>query len=45
MKRIMLLTLLLVLAIFVMPTHADPIPKEVEVINAPDNAVPVQGDV
>lgn len=45
MKRIMLLTLVLVLAIFVMPTHADPIPKEVEVINAPDNAVPVQGDV
>lgn len=45
MKKSILLTLVLLLAIFVMPTHADPIPKEVEVINAPDNAVPVRGDV
>jgi hypothetical protein len=45
MKRIMFLTLLLVMAAFVLPAYADPIPKEVEVINTPDNAVPVQGDV
>lgn len=45
MKRFILPIVLLAIAVFVMPTYADPPPKEVEVVNAPDNAVPVEGDV
>jgi hypothetical protein len=45
MKRIMLLALLLVMGVFVFSAYADPLPKEVVVINSPDNAVPVQGSV
>ena len=45
MKRFMILAILLTIAVFVLPANADPIPKEVEVINTPDKAVPVQGEV
>ena len=45
MKRFLLLALVLMLAVFVMPTYADPPIRQVEVVNGPDAAVPVQGDV
>jgi len=45
MKRFMLPTLLLVMAVFVVTAYADPLPKEVEVVNAPENPVPIQGSV
>jgi hypothetical protein len=45
MRKFMFPLLLLLLAIFAIPTHADPLAKEVEVVNSSDNAVPVQGSV
>ena len=45
MKRFMLPIVLLAIAVFVVPAYADPPVKQVEVVNAPDAAVPVQGDV
>ena len=48
MKRFILLTILLASVVFLVPTYAGkptPGPQQVEVVNAPENSVPIQGAV
>jgi hypothetical protein len=44
-KRFIFPIVLFAIAVFVLPAYADPPVKQVEVVNAPDNAVPVVGNV
>ena len=44
MKRFVFPIVLLSIAVFVLPAYADPLPKQVEVVNGPDNPVPVTMD-
>jgi hypothetical protein len=41
MKKTALLTVFLASVVFLLPTYAEPPLKEVEVVNSPENAVPV----
>jgi len=48
MKRIALLTILLASVVFLVPTYAEKPatgPEQVEVVNGPENSVPIQGAV